>query len=80
MSKLRAHLLAHGLTMTRFAALIGSTHATVSRICAGKVGISFGMARRIVEATGGEVGFDDLAPLTGASRGRNDAVSRTEAA
>ncbi|WP_368733502.1 transcriptional regulator [Amaricoccus solimangrovi] len=45
----------HRLTQASFAKEVGVAQSTISRLCAGKVGISLQQALRIEQATNGEV-------------------------
>ena len=55
MNPLARHLAATGMTQTAFAQTVGLTQATVSKLCAGKTGVSLDTAIRIERATGGAV-------------------------
>lgn len=53
-------IAANCLTLGAFAAQIGSTQVSMSRICSGKQEPSVALIRKIVIATGGEVSADAL--------------------
>lgn len=59
-SPLSRYLVAHGLTAQAFAATVGTTAGSMSRILNGRQDPSFGMIRAIVDATNGSVTADDL--------------------
>ena len=58
--KLSEYLASVGISEAEFARRAGLPQRTVNRVCNG-AGIHLGTARKIVKATGGLVGFDDLA-------------------
>lgn len=53
--KLEQYLAQEGLTLSAFAGTVGTTHATISRIVAGKRHPSGSLMRRIWEVTDGAV-------------------------
>ena len=57
---LRRFRSAHNLSLDAFAALVGASKATISRIETGKASLSADLMRRIAVATGGEVSPNDL--------------------
>lgn len=58
--RLSDYLTSEGISEAEFARRAGIPQRTVNRACNG-AGIHLGTARKIVKATGGLVGFDDLA-------------------
>ncbi len=50
----------NGHTLTTFAELVGTTHASLSRLCAGKQFPRIPVLLKIIEATGGEVDANAL--------------------
>lgn len=59
--RLTDYLASIGISEAEFARRAALPQRTVNRVCNG-AGIHLETARRIVKATGGLVGFDDLAP------------------
>ena len=55
MNSLTRYLKENDLTQAAFAERVGLRQATVSKVCAGKVGVSLATALRIERATGGAV-------------------------
>lgn len=60
MTTLDQHLRARGITGAEFAALIGVSEASLTRIRRGEQNIPRDLIRRIVEATGGDVSAEAL--------------------
>lgn len=58
--RLRDFIEAEGLTLERFADIVGRHVSTISRIAAGKHVPSPELTRRIFQATGGKVGPADF--------------------
>lgn len=50
----------HNLTLSKFAARIGTTTSTISRMEWGKQNPSYALARKIIAATNGEINASDL--------------------
>lgn len=61
---LASYLRDHGITQAAFAERIGVNQATVSKICAGRSGVSLRMALKIEAETGGAVSASALLPDT----------------
>lgn len=59
--RLSDYLASAGISEAEFARRAAIPQRTVNRVCNG-AGIHLDTARKIVKATGGLVGFDDLAP------------------
>lgn len=60
MNKLDGYLTDREMTNAAFGRLVGASESTISRIRHGKQAPSFSLARRIKDATAGEVTADDL--------------------
>jgi predicted transcriptional regulator len=64
--RLAEYLASIGISEAEFARRALLPQRTVNRVCNG-AGIHLDTARKIVKATGGLVGFDDLAPAEAAA-------------
>jgi transcriptional regulator with XRE-family HTH domain len=60
----------HNLTLVAFAAQVGTTAGTISRIETGAKEPSVGMLRQLLAATRGEVSADDIISFQPADSGR----------
>lgn len=58
---LTEYIREHGTTAAALAEKVGVSAASMTRIGKGRQNITLDLAQRIVDATGGMVGFDDLA-------------------
>jgi transcriptional regulator with XRE-family HTH domain len=63
---------ARGLTIDAFAAKIGASKATISRLEGGLQDPSFALVRRIIAETEGEISADDFVTVKGESDGAED--------
>lgn len=59
MNALRSHLSENKIRQTEFAEAIGVNQATVSKLCGDDPGISFDLAVKIEQVTGGAVQVSD---------------------
>lgn len=69
MTKLASYLEANGITQARFAEAVGMKQSTISRLCAGKVGISMRQAAKIEQETEGAVPVSCWAVLASTAAG-----------
>lgn len=69
MCDLRTYLKRRALTQAEFASELGRSQGSVSRAVRGDPGMTLRQARRVIEATGGEVTIEALYQAAAASDG-----------